>query len=61
MEMLLKRKLPDLRQARVFILFYFILFYFSSFSGHRLAQREWVRRRLINAMQGSIPTQSHNP
>ena len=25
MEMLLKRKLPDLRQARVFILFYFIL------------------------------------
>ena len=56
MEMLLKRKLPDLRQARVFI-----LFYFSSFSRHRLAQREWVRRRLINAMQGSIPTQSHNP
>ena len=53
-EMLLKRKLPDLKQARVFILFYFILFYFSSFSGHRLAQREWVRRGLINAMQGSI-------
>ena len=37
------------------------VFYFSSFFGHRLAQREWARRGLISPMWGSIPTQSHNP
>ena len=50
--MLLKRKLPNLKQARLFILFYFISSAFVDTG---------VRRGRINAMQGSIPTQSHNP
>ena len=36
-------------------------FSFTSFSGHRPAQREQARTGLIGPMQGAIPTQSHNP
>ena len=38
-----------------------VLFCFTSFSGHRPAQREQARTGLIRPMQGAIPTQSHNP
>ena len=37
-----------------------VIFFFTSFSGHRPAQREWVQTRLIGPMGGAIPTQSHN-
>ena len=36
-------------------------FSFTSFSGHRPAQRELARTELTGPMQGAIPTQSHNP
>ena len=39
---------------------HFIVF-FTSFSGHRPAQREYARTGLIGPMQGTSPTQSHNP
>ena len=35
-------------------------FYFTSFTGHRPAQREWAQTGLIGPMRGAIPTQSHN-
>ena len=38
----------------------FIVFFFTSFSGHRPAQREYARTGLIGPMQGASPTQSHN-
>ena len=44
----------------LFTFFIYVIF-FTSFSGHRPAQREWARTRLIGPMQGAIPTQSHNP
>ena len=34
---------------------------FTSFSGHRPAQREWARTGLLGPMQSVIPTESHNP
>ena len=37
------------------------IYLFTSFSGHRPAQRECARTRLIGPMQGTIPAQSHNP
>ena len=37
------------------------LYLFTSFSGHRPAQRECARMGLIGPMQGAIPAQSHNP
>ena len=37
------------------------IYLFTSFSGHRPAQRECARTGLIGPMQGTIPTQSHNP
>ena len=40
---------------------FFLLFLFTSFSGHRPAQRECARTGLIGPMQGAIPAQSHNP
>ena len=36
-------------------------FRFTSFSGHRPAQREWAQTGLKGPMQGAILTQSHNP
>ena len=38
----------------------FYCFFFTSFSGHRPAQREYAQTGLIGPMQGASPTQSHN-
>ena len=35
-------------------------YFFTSFSGHRPAQREYARTGLRGPMQGASPTQSHN-
>ena len=37
------------------------IYLFTSFSGHRPAQRECARTGLIGLMQGAIPAESHNP
>ena len=65
-KIIIKRLLDDndgtsgLEEAFLFTFFIYVIF-FTSFSGHRPAQREWARTRLIGPMQGAIPTQSHNP
>ena len=38
---------------------YLVIYSFTSFSGHRHAQRECARTGLIGPMQGAIPAQSH--
>ena len=38
----------------------FQVFFFTSFPGHRPAQREWAWTRLKDPMQGAIPSQSRN-
>ena len=54
----LKRKLPDLKQARVFILFYCIL---VAFLDTGLPRGNGQEGDTISPIRGSIPTQSHNP
>ena len=57
-------RLPEKREKITPVLwdrFIYLFYLFTSFSGHRPAQRECARRGLIGPMQSAIPTQSHNP
>ena len=57
-------RLPEKREKITPVLwdrFIYLFYLFTSFSGHRPAQRECARKGLIGPMQSAIPTQSHNP
>ena len=57
-------RLPEKREKITPVLwdrFIYFFYLFTSFSGHRPAQRECARRGLIGPKQSAIPIQSHNP
>ena len=53
------KTLPTFCFQTFLLIFIYFIYLFTSFSGHRPAQRD-VHERDSGPMRGAIPTQSHN-